>query len=142
VTEQPPLRLPVDEQATASYHRAVPFAAELGVEFLRDTKEEVQARLAWTPQRCAPGGVLHGGALMALADNCGAVCAFLNLPEDSPGTVTIESKTNFLRPVRSGHATAVSRPLHVGRRIVVVETDIVDDEGRLVAKVVQSHAVL
>jgi 1,4-dihydroxy-2-naphthoyl-CoA hydrolase len=54
----------------------------------------------------------------------------------------IESKTNFLRAVRSGHATASSRPLHAGRRIVVVETDIVDDEGRLVARVTQSQAVL
>jgi 1,4-dihydroxy-2-naphthoyl-CoA hydrolase len=132
----------VDARATEGYRQTMPFAAALGLEFLRDTKEEVRARMAWTAERCTSGGVLHGGALMALADTTGAVCAFLNLPAGSAGTTTIESKTNFLRAVRSGHATASSRPLHTGRRIVVVETDIVDDEGRLVARVTQSQAVL
>jgi len=132
----------VDAQVTEFYHRTVPFAAELGLEFLRNSKEEVRARMAWAESRCTVAGTMHGGALMALADTAGAVCAFLNLPAGSAGTTTIESKTNFLRAVRSGHATAVSRPLHAGRRIVVIETDIVDDEGRLVARVTQSQAVL
>ena len=37
---------------------------------------------------------------------------------------------------------AVSRPLHTGRRIVVVGTDILDDDGKLAARVTQSQAVL
>ena len=44
--------------------------------------------------------------LMALADSCGGVCAFLNLPEGAIGTATIESKTNFMRGVREGTITA------------------------------------
>ncbi|RSN47761.1 aromatic compound degradation protein PaaI [Amycolatopsis sp. WAC 04197] len=91
---------------------------------------------------CTLGGVLHGGTLMALADATGAVCAFLNLPEGAQGTTTVESKTNFLRAVRSGHATATAKPLHAGRKLIVVETEIHDDEGRLVAKVTQTQAVL
>jgi uncharacterized protein (TIGR00369 family) len=69
------------------------------------------------------------------------MCAFLNLPEGAT-TSTIESKTNFLRAVRSGHATATTRPLHTGRRVIAIETEITDDEGRLVAKVTQSQIVL
>jgi 1,4-dihydroxy-2-naphthoyl-CoA hydrolase len=132
----------IDEQATALFHQTIPFAAELGIEVLHNSREEVRARLPWTASRCTTGGSMHGGVLMALADTTGAVCAFLNLPDGATGTTTIESKTNFLRPVRSGHATVISRPLHAGRRIVVVETDIVDDDGRLVARVTQSQAVL
>jgi 1,4-dihydroxy-2-naphthoyl-CoA hydrolase len=132
----------VDEQATAMFHQTVPFAAELGVEVLRSTKDEVCGRIAWAPSRCTVGGAMHGGVLMALADSTGAVCAFLNLPEGSSGTTTIESKTNFLRAVLGGHVTAVSRPLHAGRRIVVVETNLVDEQTRLVAKVTQTQAVL
>ena len=45
---------------------------------------------------------MNGGALMALADNCGGICAFLNMPQGATGTATIESKTNFLRGVRDG----------------------------------------
>lgn len=132
----------IDEQATANLHQSVPFTAELGIEVLRSSPEEVHGRLAWTPARCTFGGMLNGGVIMGLADNIGGLCAYLNLPEGSVGTTTIESKTNFLRAVRGGHATAVARPLHIGRRIVVVETDVLDDEKRLVAKVTQSQAVL
>lgn len=131
-----------DEQATALYHQVIPFAAELGIEVLHNSREEVRCRLAWSSERTTTGGAMHGGALMALADTTGAVCAYLNLPQGASGTTTIESKTNFLRALRDGHATAISRPLHTGRRIVVVETDIVDDDGKLVARVTQSQAVL
>lgn len=79
---------------------------------------------------------------MALADSTGAVCAFLNLPEGAQGTTTLESKTNFLRGVRSGYATASAKPLHAGRRVVVVETEIRDDDGKLAAKITQTQAVL
>jgi uncharacterized protein (TIGR00369 family) len=100
----------------------------------------VVSRLQWTPERCTAGGVMHGGALMALADNGGGMCAFLNLPEGAVGTATIESKTNFLRAVREGAVTASSRPLHAGRTMIVVETELVRDDGKLAAKVTQTQA--
>jgi uncharacterized protein (TIGR00369 family) len=131
-----------DEAATALLRQTVPFAETLGIEMLRADKAEVSGRVAWTESLCTSGGALNGGVIMGLADNVGALCAFLNLPEGATGTTTIESKTNFLRAVRAGHVTAVARPLHVGRRIIVVESDVVDDEKRLVARVTQSQAVL
>jgi uncharacterized protein (TIGR00369 family) len=79
---------------------------------------------------------------MALADAAGGACAFANLPEGAAGTSTIESKTNFLRGVRSGTLTATARPLHVGSTTVVVETELRDDDDRLVGKVTQTQAVL
>lgn len=132
----------VDEEATKALHDLVPFAASLGIEVLRTSREEVRARVAWSEAGTTAGGALNGGVLMGLADNAGALCAFQNLPEGAGGTATVESKTNFLRAVRAGYATAVSRPLHVGRRFVVIETDIVDDDERLVARVTQTQAVL
>jgi len=127
---------------TAEIHQFVPFAAMLGIETLSAAPAEVRGRIAWSESLCTVGGALNGGTIMALADNVGAWCAFLNLPEGAAGTTTIESKTNFLRAVKSGHATAVARPLHVGRRIIVVESDVLDDEKRLVARVTQTQAVL
>ena len=78
---------------------------------------------------------------MAMADNFGGVCAYLNLP---PGTTTstIESKTNFFRAVREGHIKSVSRPLHVGRSTIVVQTDLFDEGGRRVAQTTQTQAVV
>ena len=86
--------------------------------------------------------MLHGGIVMALADTSGAVCAFLNLPQGAGGTTTIESKTNFFSATRSGTVKAHSRPLHVGRRVIVVETEIRGEAGKLAAKTIQSQAVL
>jgi uncharacterized protein (TIGR00369 family) len=120
---------------------AVPFAAELGMEVESATPGEVSGTLAWAPERTTAAGVLHGGALMSLADTLGGICAFLNLPAEA-GTATVESKTNFFRPVRGGRVRGVARPLHVGRRFIVVQTDLTDDEGRRVAQVTQTQAVL
>jgi uncharacterized protein (TIGR00369 family) len=117
----------------------IPFANELGIELLEAGPELVRARLQWTPERCTTGGVMHGGALMALADNSGGVCAFLNLPEGAKGTATIESKTNFLRGVRGGAVTASTRPLHKGRTLLVVESELERDDGKLAAKVTQTQ---
>jgi uncharacterized protein (TIGR00369 family) len=118
----------------------MPFAALIGVELLETTPALVRGRMQFAPERCTAGGVLHGGALMALADSCGGVCAFLNLPEGASGTATIESKTNFLRAVRDGAITASTRPLHAGRTLIVLETLIARDDGALAAKVTQTQA--
>jgi uncharacterized protein (TIGR00369 family) len=120
----------------------MPFAALLGVETVTGTAEEIRARLAWDAGRCTSGGVLHGGALMGLADTVGGLVAFLNLPEGSAGTTTIESKTNFFRGVSEGVVEAVGRPLHAGRTTIVVDTDLFDDRGKRVARVTQTQAVL
>ena len=97
--------------------------------------------MRWAPELCTVDGVLHGGALMAFADTLGAVCAFLNLPEGAT-TTTVESKTNFFRAVRGGLVIGVTRPLHAGRRFIVAQTDVLDDEERLVAQTTQTQAVL
>jgi 1,4-dihydroxy-2-naphthoyl-CoA hydrolase len=118
----------------------MPFAVALGVELLEATPQLVCGRLEWADERCTAGDVMHGGAVMALADTCGGACAFLNLPEGAIGTATIESKTNFLRAVRDCAITASARPLHLGRRTVVIETEIVREDGALAAKVTQTQA--
>ncbi|MGE5272545.1 MAG: PaaI family thioesterase [Verrucomicrobiota bacterium] len=120
----------------------MPFGAFLGLEVLSASAEEVRARLDWAEELCTAGGILHGGALMGLADSTGGFCAFLNLPEGAAGTATIESKTNFFAAVRGGHVEAVSRPLHVGETTIVVDTDLHDAAGRRVARVTQTQAVL
>jgi uncharacterized protein (TIGR00369 family) len=127
---------------TATARASMPFAELLGMEALAAAPEEVRMRLPYAERLCTAGGVLHGGALMGLADAAGAYCAFLNLPEGATGTATIESKTNFFRAVRDGHVVATSRPLHRGRTTVVVETDLHDAEGKHVARVTQTQAVL
>lgn len=129
-------------QELAAIWSTMPFAQSIGSELLEADGSGVSARLQWDESRCTVAGMLHGGVLMSLADSAAAVCAVLNLPEGAAGTTTVESKTNFLRAVREGAVTARSTPLHKGRRFIVVETELRDDDDRLVAKVTQTQAVL
>jgi 1,4-dihydroxy-2-naphthoyl-CoA hydrolase len=119
----------------------IPFASTLDLELVSAEPERVEGRLSWAPERCTSGGVLHGGALMAMADNFGGVCAYLNLPPQAT-TSTIESKTNFFRAVRDGRVRSVSHPLHVGRSTIVVQTDLFDEDGRRVGQTTQTQAVV
>jgi 1,4-dihydroxy-2-naphthoyl-CoA hydrolase len=141
VQERTPMTTDVPKLDNAWLQSSIPFAALTGVELVFASREEVRGRLAWSPERCTAGGVMHGGALMAFADTMGAACAILHL-QPGEATSTIESKTNFFRAVREGIVASVSRPLHVGRTTVVVQTDLMDEQGRRVAQVTQTQAVL
>ena len=117
-------------------------AKTLGARTVSASREEVVLSLDYRPELCQPAGLLHGGAIMALADTAGGALSYANLPEGATGTSTIESKTNFLSAVQSGTVTARARVLKSGRSVVVVETEVTDDSGRLVAKVIQTQIVL
>ncbi len=110
-----------------------PFARTMGVKMTSVTKERIEAELEVTPDHCTIPATLHGGAIMAFADNLGGIGAFLNMPEGSM-TSTIESKTNFLRPVPVGEkAFAVTTPVNIGRTLQVWKTEITREDGKLAA---------
>jgi 1,4-dihydroxy-2-naphthoyl-CoA hydrolase len=127
---------------TRTLYDLMPFARTLGFTVTGYEPAEVRARLDWSPHLCTAGGGLHGGVLMALADSTGGACAYLNLPAGARGTTTVNSATNFLRAIRDGFVEAVSRPLHTGRTVIVVETNLSDERGRLAARVTQTQLVL
>lgn len=131
----------MSDELTHTLHGLMPLAETLRFTAERWEPDRVQISVGWRPDLCTAGGVLHGGVLMALADTAGASCAYLNLPAGA-ATTTIESKTNFVRAVRVGRAVATSTPLHIGRTVIVVETEIRDGDDRLAAKVTQSQMVL
>ena len=119
----------------------MPFAAGLGIALASAAAHGTVGTLEWSPELCTAGGLLHGGALMTLADSVGAVCAFLNLPPGA-STATTNSTTNLFRGVRDGTVTATARPVHVGRSAIVVRTVLTDSTGRMVGETTQAQAVL
>jgi uncharacterized protein (TIGR00369 family) len=119
----------------------MPFAVAVGIEIDAASKDEVRGHVPFAPERCTTAGLMHGGAVMTLADTLGAVCAFFNLPAGA-ATSTIASSTNFFRAVRDGELRGVSQPLHVGRTTIVVQTELRDANDKRVALVTQTQAVL
>ena len=79
-----------DEALTEFLHAVMPFCATLGIRGVTITADEVVMEMDWAAEHCTAGGVLHGGAIMSLADSCGAALAFANLPEGATGTTTVE----------------------------------------------------
>lgn len=131
----------MDEQ-TEFVRSSMPLCATLEVTAIELGAGRVVLSMPWRAELCTSNGLLHGGAMMALADSAGGACAFTNLPDGAVGTSTIESKTNFLGAVTGGVVTATATPLHVGGTTIVIETEVHADDGRLVAKVTQTQAVL
>jgi uncharacterized protein (TIGR00369 family) len=119
-----------------------PFALHLGLRIVSATVEKVVAEMPASPQLINRNGVLHGGAVIGLADNVGGTLAFLNLGPGE-GTTTIESKTNFFRAIPAGDLVrSESVPLHIGRKSMVVQTSIFRADGKLAAMVTQTQFTL
>jgi 1,4-dihydroxy-2-naphthoyl-CoA hydrolase len=120
----------------------MPFSNLMGIELVERTKERVVGRLTVRDDLCTAGGILHGGAFMAFADALGAVGGVLNL---APGarTTTLESKTNFLGSAKVGSTvTGETTPLHVGRRSSVWQTRVTNEDGKLLALVIQTQMTI
>ena len=120
----------------------LPFARLLGLELVTVTPERVEAVLPVRAELCTRPAVLHGGAVMALADTLGAIATVANLAEGTT-TTTIESKTNFFAAIPMGDtARAECTPLHRGRTTMVWQTRVTRGDGRVAALVIQTQLVL
>jgi uncharacterized protein (TIGR00369 family) len=119
-----------------------PFAEFLGIRVTHVSRERVVAELLVREELGNRFGILHGGAIMAMADNLGGTATIANLPEDAT-TTTIESKTNFFAAIAVGDtARAECTPLHRGRSTMVWQTRVTRGDGKLAAIVTQTQMVL
>jgi uncharacterized protein (TIGR00369 family) len=85
------------------------------------------------PQHANPMGTLHGGILCDVADAAMGM-AYASALDEGETFTTLELKINFLKPVWTGRLTATGRLVKGGQTIGLVECDIHDDAGRLVAR--------
>ncbi len=116
-----------------------PFAGFMGMKITHTSPERVTAEMLVTTELANRNGVLHGGALMALADNLGGTAAVANL-QSGQITTTIESKTNFFAGIPVGEtAHAECTPLHRGRTTTVWQTRVTRADGKLAALVTQTQ---
>lgn len=121
----------------------VSFVKHLGIRITEVNADHVTGHLLIRPELTNHLPHAHGGVFMSFADALGAFGAQFHLPEGAEGTTTIESKTNFLRAVQEGDTLhGVCKPLNVGRRISVWQTDIRRGDGKLAAQVTQTQIVL
>ena len=85
------------------------------------------------PQHANPMGTLHGGILCDLADAAMGVAYSTDLQEGESFT-TLELKINFLKPVWNARLRAEARVVKRGKTVGLVECDVTDESGSLVAR--------
>jgi uncharacterized protein (TIGR00369 family) len=126
----------LQKQTTGMFHGL------LGVRFLERAPERLVGEITVREDLCTVPGIMHGGAIMAFADTLGAAATMLNVPKGA-GTTTIESKTNFFAPGKTGETVrGECVALHRGKRTMVWQTRVTSPDGRLLAVVTQTQIVL
>src|SRR5262245_10544018 len=92
----------------------------LGIEFIEVGDQHLTARMPVDSRTRQTTGIVHGGATAALAETVASVAAHYCL-EKGKRSVGLDLNINHIRAVQAGFVTAITRPLHIGRRTHVWE---------------------
>ncbi len=119
----------------------------LGLRPIEASGERVVMEMPMGPNVRQGTGVFAAGALIQLADVAATmVCQRAIDPnrerDDLPFPLSVQISSNLLRNTSNGKATTTSRLVHKGRTMIVVGSDIHDDDGRLLATVTSTHVML
>jgi uncharacterized protein (TIGR00369 family) len=111
------------------------FDTELGLTYLELTGDGGRARLEINDKLLQPFGIVHGGVYCSIIESLASVSAGVWLAGNGGGTVVgVNNNTDFLRAISAGTVTAVSTPIHRGRRQQLWLVTITDDNDRVVAR--------
>ncbi|ORA29951.1 PaaI family thioesterase [Mycobacterium aquaticum] len=111
------------------------FDTVIGLKYLELSPDGGRAQLTITDELLQPWGIMHGGVYCAIVESLASVSAHIWLSEHGGGTVVgVNNNTDFLRAIGSGTVTAVSTPIHRGRRQQLWLITITDENDKLVAR--------
>ncbi|BBX92412.1 PaaI family thioesterase [Mycolicibacterium boenickei] len=111
------------------------FDTELGLTYLELTPDGGRAQLTIHDKLLQPWGIVHGGVYCSIVESLASVSGHIWLSANGGGTVVgVNNNTDFLRAIGSGTVTAVSEPIHRGRRQQLWLITITDEAGKLVAR--------
>ena len=104
----------------------------LGIEFEEMTKDRVTATMPVNSSTHQPYGQLHGGASVVLAESVASFGTLNLLDQEKETAVGLEINANHIRGKKDGIVTAIGTPLHRGRKTMVWDIKIVDEEEKLI----------
>lgn len=119
-----------------------PLGNYLGFEMVESTDEHTVMRMQVAEHHMNPMGMVHGGAMLSLADNCATACAnraHAAIEDDGKFMAGIDLHAAMVGNQRGGAIQAESRIVRAGRRVIVVRTQVTGDGGRLMAEVTTTH---
>ena len=124
----------MEPTAHSSRRMPPPIAELLGMRYVSSGDGKAVIELDVTERHANPMGTLHGGVLCDLAD-LAMGAAFASTLAEGESFTTLELKINFLKPVWNAHLVAAAHVVTRGRMVGLVECDVTDERGALVARV-------
>lgn len=106
--------------------------AAIGVEVVEISEDEVVATMPVHGPTKQPFGILHGGASLVLAETVASVGTFNLIDQENELAVGLEINANHVRAKSEGLVTATGKPLHQGRKVMVWDIRITDEEDKLI----------
>lgn len=104
----------------------------LGIEIIEYTKEKVVAMMPVTPKTHQPFGLLHGGVSVVIAETVASAGSYQFIDAEKQRAVGLEINANHIRSKSDGVVHAVGVPVHVGKRTIIWDIRIYDEEEKLV----------
>jgi len=118
-----------------------PFYRHMGLEVTGLGSGWSTFRMEAGPHLYNVGGIVHGGAVMSIADAAASVALATLLDKGAERPITVELKINFCSPATAGAVEAKGSVVQKGSRIAVCEVDVTQ-EGRLVAKGISTYMII
>jgi 1,4-dihydroxy-2-naphthoyl-CoA hydrolase len=107
--------------------------SHVGIEYTELGPDYLKGTMPADSRTMQPYGILHGGASCVLAESLGSTAGALCVDREKYAVVGVEINANHIRPVSGGFVTGHCKPIHVGRKTHIWQTDIYNEDGKLSA---------
>lgn len=105
----------------------------LGIQIIEIGEDYIKAQMPVDQRTKQPMGLLHGGASVALSESMGSIASVLISDNPSQNSIVgVEINANHLKAVREGSVYSITKPIRIGRKIQVWNTEIFDENDKLV----------
>ncbi|QGH34260.1 hotdog fold thioesterase [Gracilibacillus salitolerans] len=105
----------------------------LQMEVKEKSKSLVAISMPVTGSVKQPVGFLHGGATVALAETAASMGGMEHVDPRSQAIVGMEINCNHLRAKKDGVIIAKATPIHIGKRTMVWNIQVEDEDEELIA---------
>lgn len=105
----------------------------LDIEYVDVGENFLVGKMPVTPKVHQPDGVLHGGAMVALAESVGSMASYIFLDAQKFFVRGIEISANHIKSMKEGEVFAKATVLHKGKTTQLWDIKLTDAEDNLIS---------
>jgi uncharacterized protein (TIGR00369 family) len=105
----------------------------LDIEYVDIGENFLVGKMPVTPKVHQPDGVLHGGAMVALAESVGSMASYIFLDAQNFFVRGIEISANHIKSMKEGDVFAKATVMHKGKTTQLWDIKLTDAEDNLIS---------